>query len=159
MIRATPRIRRARAEDKPALLDLWLRLVEYHRRLTPEFPAMAGIREVIASEVRRGVQRVSSRLLVADDAARLVGFLFAEVETSNAPTTEPPSAWIHELWVEPERRGSGVGARLLREAETFFAERGVARLSVRVESANEVGRSFWERRGFAERARILERKA
>jgi GNAT superfamily N-acetyltransferase len=140
------------------VLELWLRLVEYHRRLTPEFPALPGIREVIASEVRRGVQRDSCRLFVADDAARLVGFLFAEVETSNAPTPEPPPAWIHELWVEPEARGAGVGARLLAEAEAFFKERGVARLSVRVESANDVGLEFWGRRGFSERARILERK-
>ena len=120
---------------------------------------MAGIREVIASEIRRGVQRDSCRLFVAEEEARVVGFLFAEIESSNSAPSEPPPAWIHELWVEPEARGAGTGARLLREAETFFAERGVARLSVRVESANEVGRSFWERHGFAERARILERKA
>jgi GNAT superfamily N-acetyltransferase len=157
VIRPTPSIRRARAEDLPALLELWLGLVDYHRRLTPEFPAMAGIREVIASEIRRGVQRDFCRLYVADEGARLVGFLFAEVESTSSPS-EPPPAWIHELWVEPEARGAGIGARLLREAETFFAERGVARLSVRVESANEVGRSFWARHGFAERARILERK-
>jgi GNAT superfamily N-acetyltransferase len=113
---------------------------------------------VIAGEVRRGVQRDSCRLFVVEEDERLLGFLFAEIETSSAPTPEPPPAWIHELWVVPDARRRGLGARLLEEAEAFFASRGVARLSVRVESANGAGLEFWERRGFAERARILERK-
>ena len=153
------RIRRARGEDQPALIALWLNLVEYHRRLTPDFPALPGIRDVIASEVRRGAKRDSCRLFVAEDAECLVGFLFAEIESVSPISPEPAPAWIHELWVEPEMRRAGIGGRLLAEAEAFFGSRRVARLSVRVESANAAGLEFWERRGFAERARILERKA
>jgi ribosomal protein S18 acetylase RimI-like enzyme len=120
---------------------------------------LPGIRDVIAGELRRGVQRDSCRLLVAEDEGRLVGFLFAEVESASPTSPEPPPAWIHEIWVEPDARRRGLGARLLAEAEAFFAARGVARLSVRVESANAAGLEFWQRRGFGERARILERKA
>ncbi len=113
---------------------------------------------MIASEVRRGVLRDSCRLFVAEEGANLVGFLFAEIETVSPVSPEPAPAWIHELWVEPDVRRRGVGARLLGEAEAFFGSRGVARLSVRVESANVAGLEFWARRGFGERARILERK-
>jgi hypothetical protein len=50
-----------------------------------------------------------------------------------------------------------VAAQLLAGVDAFLAERGVRRVSVRVEGANEAGQTFWARRGFGERARILER--
>ena len=153
----TARIRRARGEDHAALVELWLHLVDYHRQLAPDFPVLPGIREVIAGEVRRGAQRDSCRLFVVEERGQLVGFLFAEIETPTTPSTEPPPAWIHELWLEPEARGRGLGAELLAEADAFFASRGVRRLSVRVETANGAGLEFWSRHGFLERARILER--
>lgn len=113
---------------------------------------------MIASEVRRGARRDSCRLFVAENDVRLLGFVFAEIEGAGPGASDPPPAWIHELWVEPEYRRRGIGGRLLAEAEAFFDARDVSRLSVRVESANRDGLEFWGRRGFAERARILERK-
>jgi ribosomal protein S18 acetylase RimI-like enzyme len=64
---------------------------------------------------------------------------------------------VHELWVEPAQREQGVAAQLLAESDAFFAARGVKRVSVRVESSNAAALEFWARRGFGERARILER--
>jgi GNAT superfamily N-acetyltransferase len=139
------------------VLALWLNLIDYHRDLSPEYPVMAGIRDVIASEIRRGAARERCRLFVAESDGRLVGFLFAEIEAGAGLGGEPPPGWIHELWVEPEERTRGVAALLLAESDAFFASRGVKRLSVRVESSNGAGLEFWTRLGFAERARILER--
>lgn len=136
---------------------LWLNLIEHHRRLTPEYPVLAGIREVITNEIRRGCAREGCRLFVAERAGALIGFLFAEIEAGPGPGGEPPPAWIHELWVEPAERKHGVAAQLLVESDAFFARHGVRRLSVRVESSNAEGLAFWSRRGFGERARILER--
>lgn len=118
---------------------------------------LAGIRDVIASEIRRGSVREGCRLLVAERTGALVGFLFAEIEAGPGPAGEPPPAWIHELWVEPAERKQGVAAQLLAESDAFFNRNGVRRLSVRVESSNAEGVAFWSRRGFGERARILER--
>ena len=139
------------------MLALWLDLVDHHRRLTPEYPVLASIREVIASEIRRGSSRDNCRLFVAELEGRLVGFLFAEIEPGAGPGGEPSPAWIHELWVEPDQRKQGVAALLLAESDAFFHSRGVRRLSVRVESSNGASLDFWSRLGFGERARILER--
>ena len=139
------------------MLALWLHLVDHHRGLSPDYPVMPGIASVITSEIRRAGARDSCRLIVAELEGRVVAFLFAEVESSSFPSGEPPPAWIHELWVEPEQREQGVAAQLLAESDAFFASRGVKRISVRVESSNAAGLEFWERLGFGERARILER--
>ena len=118
---------------------------------------LPGIASVIASELRRAAERDSCRLLVAELDGKLVGFLFAEIEGGAGPGGETPPAWVHELWVEPDFRGRGIAAQLLAESDAFFAARGVTRVSVRVESSNAPALEFWARRGFGERARILER--
>ena len=118
---------------------------------------LPGVQAVIANELRRAAERGSCRLFVAELEGALVGFVFAEIEGGAAPGGEPPPAWVHELWVERDFRGRGIAARLLAESDAFFASRGVTRVSVRVESSNAPALEFWSRRGFGERARILER--
>ena len=139
------------------MLALWLKLIEHHRELSPEYPVLPGITSVIAREIRRAAARNSCRLIVAEHEDRLVGFLFAEVESGGGSSTESAPAWIHELWVEPEHREQGTAAQLLAESDAFFASRGVGRVSVRVESSNAAACDFWAQQGFGERARILER--
>ncbi len=139
------------------MLELWLSLIEHHRALSPEYPVLPGIVAVIASELRRAAARDSCRLIVAELEGRLIGFLFAEVESGGGSSADPRPAWIHELWVEPEHRELGAAALLLAASDAFFASRGVKRTSVRVESSNAAALDFWTRLGFGERARILER--
>ncbi len=143
--------------DRERVLALWLRLVDHHRALSPGYPTMPGIAAMIAGEIRRAASSPSCRLIVAEREARLVGFLFAEVERGVGPNPESAPGWIHELYVEPGHRERGVAARLVAESDAFFASRGVTRISVRVESSNTEALAYWGRHGFAERARILER--
>ena len=139
------------------MLALWLNLVSHHRTLSEDYPVLPGIASVIASEMRRAAARDTCRLLVAELESQLVGFLFAEIEAGAGPGAVPAPAWVHELWVEPLFREQGIAAQLLAESDAFFASRGVSRVSVRVESSNAAALEFWARRGFGERARILER--
>jgi diamine N-acetyltransferase len=150
-------VRSARAEDREGLLALWLDLVEHHRRLAPLDPPASSLREVLGEELARGIARARCSVLVAERGSRRVGFLFAEVEADGRAGGAQASGWIHELWVVPDERRRGVARALVDQADAFFAARGVARVSVRVESANQDALRYWSRRGFGERARVLER--
>jgi len=150
-------VRAARVEDREGLLALWLDLVEHHRRLAPQEAPAPSLRSVLAEELARGIARSRCCVQVAERGGARVGFLFAEVEPSGRAGEAPPSGWIHELWVVPEQRRQGVAAALVAAADAFFAARGVTRVSVRVESANADALRYWSRRGFGERARVLER--
>ena len=107
--------------------------------------------------MRRGLQRQRCRLLVAEREGARIGFLFAEVEPAGTPGEGASAGWIHELFVAPEARGRGVARALVAQADAFFAAHHVQRVSVRVESGNTEALRYWRERGFAERARILER--
>ncbi len=152
-------VRAARSDDHEAILAFWLDLIEHHRRLAPLHTSAPNLREVLASEIRRGSSRARCALLVGERGGQRIAFLFAEVEPSGAASDEGDDSvgWIHELWVVAEERGRGTASALLAEAESFFAARGVRRVSVRVESGNADALRYWTRRGFGDRARILER--
>ncbi len=139
------------------MLQLWLDLVEYHRRLDPDYPRVPCIQEVLLKEIERGVRMRSCRVGVAEDEAReLVGFVFAEVERGAGPRHDGMGVgWIHELYVDSAWRQRGVAGALLAFVDEFFAQRSPARVSVRVESGNKDGLRFWLHRGFAERERTL----
>jgi len=44
--------------------------------------------------------------------------------------------WVNYLAVDESRRGGGLGARLMREAERLLAERGCPKLNLQVRSSN-----------------------
>jgi GNAT superfamily N-acetyltransferase len=52
------------------------------------------------------------------------------------------------LYVDPDWWGAGVGTRLLAAVTAALRERGADRVEARVLAANEVGRAFYEARGF-----------
>ena len=62
------------------------------------------------------------------------------------------TAEIDELFVLPEARGNGAGARLLERAEAQFARIGCTNVSLQLSRDNEAARRFYQRHGFSERS-------
>jgi ribosomal protein S18 acetylase RimI-like enzyme len=149
-------VRPAGADDRAALLQLWLALIEHHQRLDPHYPRVPGIRDALDRELTRGLHDPACRILIAEDGAAL-GFLFAEVETSG-PGAAGGMSWIHEIYVDDRARRRGIGQALVGRALAFFEERRGGRISVRVETGNGEGLAFWSAIGFEQNALILTRR-
>ena len=152
--------RRATPQDRHALLELWLELVEHHRGLGRQ-PPLPGLQEALRSEIQRGLERDGCGLWVAEDeSGSTLGFVFAQVDPGSDPETRRGDrpGWIHELFVRAKARRRGAGSLLVGRAEAWLRERGASRVRVRVEPGNVEGLAFWEARGFDERSRILERE-
>jgi GNAT superfamily N-acetyltransferase len=148
-------IRRARADEREALLGLWLRLIEHHRRLDPAYPLPGALRLGLQSEIDRGLSRAGCAIWLALVGSAPVGFAFAEAERGAARGDASAVGWIHELWIEPAWRRRGLASRLVEQAHAFLDARG-GRIAVRVEAANSDALAFWRSRGFRERAHVLE---
>lgn len=61
-------------------------------------------------------------------------------------------AELQQLWVQPERRGQGLGEALMRRFEAAAAERGVQRVYLTTFSFQAP--AFYARLGYVEQARI-----
>ena len=127
---ATPaQVRRARSEDSPVLLDIWLRSV----RATHAFLTEADIsflkprvRDYLASEA-------SEVYVVGTDAGVVAGFMGLSGDE------------IESLFLAPEHLRRGLGSRLIAEARSL---RPGAELTVDVNEQNTDARRFYEARGF-----------
>jgi ribosomal-protein-alanine N-acetyltransferase len=86
--------------------------------------------------------------LVAEDNARVAGFILAE--------ENPPLAHIITLDVAPSHRRSGLGTRLLAEIEKHFRFRGVRSVLLETAVDNEAGIAFWQHHGYRTEA-VLKR--
>lgn len=153
-----PLISLATARQRDAVLDLWLELIEYHRRLDPSYPTLPALRETLGRELDRALRAARSRVFVADVSGAACGFLIAEIEADRPPGSGG-TCWIHEVYVREGLRRCGIGSALVARAEAFFQESSGGRRSVRVEARNRAAQRFWKRAGFSERARVLEKPA
>jgi ribosomal protein S18 acetylase RimI-like enzyme len=87
-------------------------------------------------------KRVQRELfLVADDAGVLVGTAMAGYDGHRG--------WVYYVAVAPDRQGTGLGARLMAEAESRLLALGCPKVNVQIRSGNEPVAAFYDRLGYA----------
>lgn len=93
------------------------------------------------------------RLLARED---VLGLLAGDPATGFALLTLRPNVWyegpvalLDELYVQPQRRGAGIGSALLETAESTVRARGAELLEINVDGDDVDTRRFYERHGYA----------
>jgi ribosomal protein S18 acetylase RimI-like enzyme len=95
-----------------------------------------------------------SVFLVADtgdsyaENSPLAGFLVATVEREIPIYRLREYAFIHDLWVEPAFRSSGVGRQLVETALQLFSQRGIHQVRLDTAAINETARQLFQSCGF-----------
>jgi GNAT superfamily N-acetyltransferase len=142
------RIRPARRDDKPFILGLAPRLVEFgtvpHRD-----PSQMVARDRTALAKTLDQPSPDTELFVAeDDNAGAVGFL--HLTTASDYYTDAATAHVADVVVAPEAERRGVGRALLAYAEGWARQRGFAMLTLNVFAANRRARDVYAGAGFQE---------
>jgi len=91
------------------------------------------------------------RLLVAEVDGRVVGV--AAVTLGATIERGGQSAWLEELYVEPEHRGRGLGEALVRAARAAAQAAGATAIDLEVEEGHERAANLYRREGFVRLAR------
>lgn len=159
------RIRRATADDVPAVLELAVQMVLASRSaLRPEVSD-----EAIVRARRHNLGELRSLLDLPD------GALFVAVDEQDAPighvilmgnnidtVSELPQAWVYDVSVRRDWWGQGVGRQLMEVAEGFAASLGLEWIGLGVTAANERALGFYEELGYRverfQMAKRLEKK-
>lgn len=126
-------IRKMLIEDYDEVYELWSNI-----------PGM-GLNDVDDSleGISRYLTRNPDTSLVALDDAKFVGVILSGHDGRRG--------FIYHSAVLPEYRNQGIGTMLVDKALESLKAQGISKVGLLAFSANELGNSFWESRGFGSR--------
>jgi len=139
-------IRWAGKQDEMVILNLWTRLIEYHRSIEafrPErwkIPPEDAIRPLLTTAWELPESHAA---FVAQSAGKIFGFVYTGLtKQDHCP------AKINALFVDADERSHGVGQALLDAALDWCRARGAAEVSLDCIWPNNLARRFYENRRF-----------
>jgi GNAT superfamily N-acetyltransferase len=87
-------------------------------------------------------------VFVAEIAGRIVGYVFAGLEPMSWKELRGPAGFIHDILVEEENRGTGIGAALMDAALVWLRDRGAPRALLWTAEPNDKAQRLFARMGF-----------
>jgi ribosomal protein S18 acetylase RimI-like enzyme len=87
-------------------------------------------------------------ILVAEQDARVVGYVYAGLEPLSWKELRGPAGFIHDLVVEEQARGGGIARALLEEAITWLRKRGAPRVVLWTAAQNGRAQHLFHAAGF-----------
>ncbi len=145
-----PTVRRATTGDLESLGRLGTLLVEEHHDFDARRFLAARSRTPIdyASFLGSQLDDPEAIILVAENGHGVIGYAYAAVEGYDYRSLRGPAGVLHDLIVDPDHRGHGVGHRLLRAALSSLQSRGVPRVVLSTSARNERAQRLFECVGF-----------
>lgn len=142
-------VRRATQGDLDAVARLVTALGDQHVAFDPrrfQFPEPP--RPAHAAFFREQIASHEARVLVAWVDDHVVGYAFVRREPASLLDARDESVWLHDLYVEPSHRATGLGRALMAAAWDAAAELGASRLYIVVAAANAAALRLFARHGF-----------
>jgi ribosomal protein S18 acetylase RimI-like enzyme len=141
-------VRRATSEDAQTIADYALKLVAQHL----DYDALRFARLVdskqAASYYGNQTNVKDSAVLVAELEGKIIGFAFVRFDSKNYADLLESAAWLHDIYVDEEFRGSHAGKSLLEAATQAAKDFGASKLMLSVAVQNELARKVFENAGF-----------
>lgn len=143
-------VRPATAADLPRIGRLGALLVEAHYNLDAQRFLATRARTPLdyASFLETQLGRPDVAVLVADENGDVIGYAYAAVEGYDYMALRGPAGVVHDVLVEPESRGRGVGRLLLEAALAFLKARGAPRVVLTTAAGNAVAERLFAQAGF-----------
>ncbi|GAA0316502.1 GNAT family N-acetyltransferase [Streptomyces turgidiscabies] len=150
-------VRPARADDLPGLVASSTGLFAEDAGTRDPGVDANWPREHAAASFAAALDDPARLVLTAEHAGTVVGHLMGSL---TEPTAMRPvkAATLMSVYVRPEHRGSGAGARLVEAFVRWAAEQGAEHAEVNAYAANTAAIRFYERGGFAPQSVKLRRR-
>ena len=145
-----PIVRRATPADLPTIGRFGALLIEEHYDFDPRrfLAVRPGTPEGYASFMSSQLKDPDKAVLVADDNGDMIGYAYAAIEGYDYKALRGPAGVLHDVIVDPEHRGRGVGRLLIEATLAFFRSRGVPRVVLSTAERNEAAQRLFAGMGF-----------
>jgi ribosomal protein S18 acetylase RimI-like enzyme len=144
--------RSAAREDLPGVARLAADLVRYHYALDPtrylriEEPIEEGYARFLGSELANPRAVVLAAELTA--ATGIVGYAYGRLESRDWNMLLEAHGALHDVFVSPAARGTGIGAALVREMCERLEALGAPRVVLHTAVQNEKAQALFAQAGF-----------
>ena len=144
-------IRPYRESDRADVIAAEIDMQEYERTLHDTRLPGAAVMDAYFDRLQQDIAEQSGTILIAEEAGRFLGLVACVVEQDDMVQETADSnvhGYITDIYVVPERRGSGLAQALLQVAEAHLSTTGVSRVRINVLAANARARRAYEKHGF-----------
>ena len=143
-------VRRATSADLAAIGALGALLVKEHHDFDPQRFLAARDRTPAdyAAFLCKQLDDATTAVLVAEENANVIGYAYAALEGYDYMTLRGPAGILHDIIVEPEHRGRGVGRLLLEATLAHLRSRGAPRVVLSTAEQNEPAQRLFTGMGF-----------
>ena len=143
-------IRPAAPADLPALGRLGALLVRIHHDFDPQrfIAARPGTEQGYAGFLGTQLDDPDVVVLVAERDGTVVGYTYASVEGWDYMSLRGPAGVLHDIIVDPDERGHGVGHLLLDATLAALKARRAPRVVLSTAEGNAAAQRLFARAGF-----------
>ena len=152
-------VRDYRSGDEAALLECVVELQDVERAIFPRTAAGSRVAKPFLDHLVDICSANRGKILVIEQDGRVVGFSAVQIWNNSEEVHEEPYefAYISEVIVLEEYRGSGYGSALLKAAEQFGVHQGVKFLRIGALAGNKLARRLYASHGFDEHKVVFEK--
>ena len=150
-------IRDGSEDDLDDVVELWKDLVDHHREFSDYYTLRRDGRRNWSKYLREKFSEKSTRLIVAEEGGRLVGFMLCLLDPVKPIFRERTVGLISDAYVVEHRRRKGIMKEMLAVALRWFRKNKVRAAEINVSAANREAKEAWAQLGFkpfAERRRL-----
>jgi len=131
-----------------AVSDLWLQLAKHHERLSDRFSLALDGRRRWAAYLSEKFSEISTKLIVAEEDGKIVGFMFCLLEPNAPIYKERKIGVISDVYVKEQRRRKGLAKKMFDFAAAWFKKNRVRTVRLNVAADNLEARAAWRMMGF-----------
>jgi ribosomal protein S18 acetylase RimI-like enzyme len=143
-------VRPAVASDVPALGRLGALLVRTHHELDSArfIAASPRTEQGYASWLESQLANPQVIILAAEQDGHVIGYSYSEIQGPDYMSLRGPAGVLHDIVVDPDHRGEGVGRRLLDATLAWLDARGAPRIVLSTAERNEAAQRLFAAAGF-----------
>jgi len=124
-------------------------LAKHHERLADDFKLAWDSRRKWAKYLKKKYSEISTRLIVASEDGKVVGFMLCLLSPNVPIYKERKIGVISDVFVNEERRRKGVMKKMFDTGIKWFRKNRVRTVQLSVAAANTEAREIYAKMGFA----------
>ncbi len=150
-------IRRASIRDLKTIIDLDMKLADFHHELDPLHKTGIESKSYFRTYYRKLLCSKKSFVLLASSESKIIGFLSGEVTRGGPFNKRKRVAIVEAIHILPSFRSRKIGSKLLKKFLNWAKSRKVDEAHASVHAKNLASIRYWKNKGFEEMTVILRK--